>query len=951
MATSERRDYKSTLNLPKTAFPMKANLAQAEPATLKRWEAEGLYAKVIGARAGAEPYVFHDGPPYANGSIHVGHLLNKVLKDLVVRSVTMEGRRCAYVPGWDCHGLPIEHRVVTALVESGKAAKLDALPADTRRMAIRRECAAYAQKFIGLQATQMKRLLTMADYDHPYMTMQPEYEAGTLEVFARLLEEGFVYRDLKPVHWSIANRTALAEAELEYEDRKDTSVYVDFEVADREGADRAFGTESPCTPCLMIWTTTPWTLPANLAVAVHPRFRYALAEVDGAVTIVATELLKKVSETIGAEKVSVLAECDGSALVGLTYRHPFCEREGRVVAAEYVTLEDGTGLVHTAPGHGQEDYQTGLREGLPVYCPVREDGTYDDSVPEWLRGISVWDANALVTERLRESGHLVFDHTFVHSYPHDWRSKTPVIFRATEQWFVGVDRPGRASGPSKGRTLRQMALEAVERHIDFAPEWGRNRLRGMLEHRPDWCISRQRAWGLPIPAFTMPDGRVFMTPASVRAVAARFAQAGSDAWFTETPAQLLASYDAARDPDAPAGLDVGTLVRLPDIFDVWFEAGSSWHSVLQRRGFGVPSELYLEGSDQHRGWFQLSLLPALGATGAPPFKALLTHGFMVDRNGHKMSKSLGNALDVEDLLKEFGAEVARWWVSGLAYDADIRIDTEYFRIAGESYRKVRNTIRFLLSNLDGEAAGPADDATLHAWARAADPASIDGWIVAELARVEHDVRHAFAQWRFRDAHLAIFRLCNETLSAVYCAAVKDRLYCDAADAPRRRSAQRAMRLCAEALCRMLAPILPHTAEEAWRAMRGESAPMLFTQVHMGLDSHAEGAIPAWTAAMAVRDTALKALDEAKSRGVENPLDAGLVIADPSGELSKVLADLADLMGVSRVRLDAGLGAGQVHVEDLRGEPRCERSWRRDGTVRQRSDGGMLSDRDAAAVGV
>ena len=942
MTESTARDYRSTLNLPKTGFAMKANLAQAEPQTLKAWKERGQFEAIMAARDGAEPFVFHDGPPYANGNIHVGHMLNKVLKDLVVRSRILEGKRVHYVPGWDCHGLPIEHKVMTEIVKGGKAEKLETLAPDVRRMAIRRECAAYAEKFIKLQGEEMQRLLTLADYAHPYATMQPAYEAATLEVFAGMVEQGVVYRDLKPVHWSIANRTALAEAELEYEERQDLSVYVDFELEDREAAERAFGCEIDQTPCLMIWTTTPWTLPANLAIACHPRYRYALVEHDGALSIVAAELWPKVAATIKAEKVRMLAECDGAALVGLGYRHPFCARSGRVVAAEYVTLEDGTGLVHTAPGHGAEDYRTGLKEGLPTYCPVRDDGTYDDTVPEWLRGLSVWDANAKVTEHLRDSGHLVFDHAFTHSYPHDWRSKTPVIFRATEQWFIGVDRPVKRDG----RTLRQLALDAVEHRVRFVPDWGRNRMRGMLENRPDWCISRQRSWGLPIPAFLQPDGSAFMTAASIRAVAAVFAQKGSDAWFQLSAQELLAGYDASKDADAPAGLDLTTLTKGSDIFDVWFEAGSSWNSVLRARGIGFPSELYLEGSDQHRGWFQLSLLPALAVTGEPPFRTLLTHGFMVDKDGLKMSKSLGNALDVAVLLKEYGADVARWWVSSVPYDGDIKIDLEYFRLAGESYRKVRNTIRFLLSNLEGFVPGARVPV---------EPASIDGWALAELAALQATVRAAYAAYDFRAAHVAIFDFCNETLSAIYCAATKDRLYCDARDAARRRRTQQVMHDAVTVLCQLLAPILPHTADEAWSALHG-GAPGSSVMATTHLDLGQVARHGAWDAAFAVRERALKALESAKASGIENPLDAGVSVgrgidAEVPGALdalAAVHADLADLCGVSRVTLG---GDGGVAVTDLRNEPRCERSWRRDGTVRQRSDGGMLSDRDAAAVGV
>jgi isoleucyl-tRNA synthetase len=932
-------DYKSTLNLPRTDFAMKANLAQAEPATVRRWEDEGLYAAVQAERADAPTFVFHDGPPYANGSIHLGHLLNKVLKDIVVRSRLMDGMRVPFVPGWDCHGLPIEHKVVTEMNEKGKLAKVMELPDDQRRMVIRRECRSYAERFVKLQAGQMQRLLTLADYADPYLTMNPAFEGAVLEDFAALVEQGLVYRALKPVHWSIANRTALAEAELEYEDREDLSVYVDFEAADREAVEKAFSAELDCTPSFTIWTTTPWTLPANLAIAVHPDHRYCVAEVDGNLAIMASDLLAKVTALAGSEKVRVVAEAPGAALVGLRYRHPFCDREGRVVAADYVTLEDGTGLVHTAPGHGTEDHRTGVKEGLDTYCPVRDDGTYDDSVPEWLRGKSVWDANREVTEHLRASGHLYHDHSFRHSYPHDWRSKTPVIFRATEQWFIGVDRPTRRDG----RSLRAMALEAtgVGGGVDFVPAWGRNRMRGMLESRPDWCLSRQRAWGLPIPAFRTADGQVLLTPATVRAVARRFREAGSDAWFTEGPAELLRHWDPAADADAPAGIDAAALTKLYDIFDVWFESGSSWNAVLRERSLGYPADLYLEGSDQHRGWFQLSLLPALGATGVPPFKALVTHGFIVDKDGRKMSKSIGNTIEVEDLLKQAGAEVCRWWASSVPYEGDIKVDPSFFTVAGDGYRKVRNTVRYLLSNLSDHRPSAGDAALL----LATDPRSIDGWALAEFARVQARVLEAYRGADFRTAHVELFDFCNAALSSVWFAATKDRLYCDPADGARRRATQRAMHAVAEGLIRMLAPILPHTADEAWRALHGADARSVAFERHVPLGFRADAG---WEGVFRAREAALKALEEAKAAGIENPLDAGIVLPDPMGELQPFHPELADLLGVSRVSLDPTAGA--IRVQDLREEPRCERSRKRDGTVRLRADGGMLSDRDAAAVG-
>ena len=980
-------NYKDTLNLPKTTFDMKANLVAKEPAIQARWQGEHLYEQIRRLRTGGPRFILHDGPPYANGPIHMGTALNKVLKDVIIRIKNMTGFDAPFVPGYDCHGLPIEQKVMD---------ELGAQAAGMAPMDIRKRCAASAEKFIKVQTEQFSRLGVMGEFDNPYVTMRPGYEAAVLEVFARLVEQGVVYRQLRPVHWSIENRTALAEAELEYADRSDPSITV--ALALEESCVAALPHAKGQEAYLLVWTTTPWTLPANLAVAVHPEHAYAVVRAetaDGPVTVVVAEarLEAVVADIRAARKgwlkgYKVVGKLSGAELAAAkpVYYHPITESKTcPVVLAEYVTLADGTGLVHTAPGHGIEDYGTGLKSGLEIYCPVREDGTFDDTVPEWLVGKSVWQANGEIVAHLRQVGTLVAEGTVTHSYPHDWRSKTPTIFRATEQWFVAVDRPMAR----EGRSLRDLAMEVCRRQVadggvEFIPAWGRNRMAGMLETRPDWCISRQRAWGLPIPVFYNGDGEALLTPKSVRAVAAVVGKRGSDAWFSLSPRELLAGYDPAGDKHLKnaKAFAVDGLTKGGDILDVWFESGSSWFAVAMARGLvsDIPVDLYLEGSDQHRGWFQLSLLPALGVAGKSPYKTLLTHGYIVDEEGRtKMSKSLGNAMDVAEQMTRRGADILRLWLAGQYYPDDVRCGEKLIAQADDAYRKIRNTLRFCMG-----ACGDFDAAR-----HAVQPAehSVDLWMKMQTHRLIRDVRAAYERYEFHKATRLMHEFCTVQASSVYLSAVKDRLYCEAAGSPRRRATQTVIHEMLVALVKLLAPILPHTAEEAWEhlpyrppaepesvhlarlpevdsemlRLAEEIRPVAVDLASFSGDTLQAGPAWIWERLMDLRGAGLVKLEALRNGGVKNPLDAEAVFKVARGReeaarlIETYLGELEDLLGVGFARLerDAALGEGEavaVEVLDSRERyGRCGRCWKRRPDVGSDAQYPDLSARDAAVV--
>ncbi len=982
----KKKNYKDTLNLPKTNFDMRAGLLKKEPAMQAQWAKQNLYGQIRDARAGAPRFILHDGPPYANANIHMGQALNKVLKDIVIRYRNMTGYDAPMIPGWDCHGQPIEQKIVEQLGEK---------MATMTSMEIRRRCAAHADKFVNIQSEQIQRLGVLGEFDKPYITMTPEYESAVLEVFARLVEQGLVFRQLKPVHWSIENRTALAEAELEYHDREDDSIYVLLTTADPSALKGLFNLDDKTPAYLMVWTTTPWTLPANLAVAVHPDFEYSAVKFKhagrDAIAVIASDLVEKVCGVGGVGKFEVLATARGAAMVdaGITYLHPLIDGKiCPVVPANYVTLEDGTGLVHTAPGHGMEDYGTALKFDLEVYCPVREDGTLDETAPDWLIGKSVWDANPLVVDFLGNAGTLFHRQAITHSYPHDWRSKTPTIFRATEQWFVAVD-----GSMKRGTTLREMAMDACRKSadeggMDFVPAWGRNRLAGMLESRPDWCISRQRSWGLPIPAFFDEAGLVLLTPASVRAVAKRFAERGSDCWFTDSPAELLADYNPADDPDLanPNTFDAAKLHTGHDIFDVWFESGSSWFAVAIQRGLvgEIPVDLYLEGSDQHRGWFQLSLLPALGAAGLPPFRTVLTHGFVVTEDGHKMSKSLGNTIDVIDQLSKRGADILRLWVASQNYQDDVRCSESLIAQSEDAYRKIRNTLRFCMGACcDFDPASDAAEPSEH---------SLDRWMRLELHQLVRDVRGAYDRYEFHRATRLMYEFCTVQASSIYMAAVKDRLYCELSDSPHRRATQAVLHEVLVTLVKLLAPILPHTAEEAWEHIPARD-PNEPESVHLTLlpeydeamlemaedlrpvnpdlaqfssDEIQVGPAWIWDRLLELRADGLVKLEALRNAGVKNPLDAEAVFsiaaADPAAEafMETYLGELEDLLGVGYARIEKISSTSlqpvsdtlpiAVRVEDTREKyARCARSWKRRPDVGSDADYPDLSARDAEVM--
>jgi isoleucyl-tRNA synthetase len=916
------KSLKETLNLPKTGFPMKANLPQNEPARLAAWDVAGLYGQVRAAREGAPKYILHDGPPYANGAIHLGHALNKCIKDFVVKTKTMAGFDAPYVPGWDCHGLPIEIKVDERL--GGKKLEMDPV-------AVRQACREYAQKYIDLQREQFKRLGVFGRWDNPYSTMNFAYEAAILETFYGFYEKGFVYKGLKPVYWCSHDRTALAEAEVEYEQHTSPSVYVRYKLTSRpQDIDPRLAGKTVYT---IIWTTTPWTLPASLAVAFNPEIDYVALECGDAVYIVALELAPAVQQACRTALCDMtlaqpIATFKGTALDRVTFAHPFLDREILGVLADYVTTEQGTGAVHTAPAHGPDDFATGKKYDLPLTCDVDAAGKLRNGLPEY-DGQYVHKANAPIIELLKERGALMGEQKIEHSYPHCWRCHKPLIFRATEQWFISMETP--MLSPKGNGTFRERALEEISR-VTWDPAWGEERISNMIATRPDWCISRQRIWGVPIAVFLCNKCHEPLNNEDINAsVVARFRTEGADAWYKRDLSMLL-----------PAGTKCanceGTDFRKEmDILDVWFESGASWHAVLDvEPELHWPADLYTEGGDQHRGWFHSSLLCSVAIRDAAPYKMVATSGWTLDEQGRAFSKSLGNGVDPVDVAKRLGGEIVRLWVASVDFREDVAASENLMSRVSDNYRKLRNTLRFLLSNLDGFV--PAEHAV--PWTELQ---PLDQYILARTAELDAAVRKAYDEFEFHRAYHAINEFTNTDLSALYADVVKDRLYTLAPNAPARRSAQTAMWRIAEALTRLIAPILSFTADEVWDYLppvegRAKSVHLaLFPQIADIVPGEVAHLEADWEKLLAVRALVmveLEALRNAKAIGKALDAAVNVIVAEGTPEadaLVKYESSLAEFFNVSQAIVQA-VGASQdragVILEAKVAEgAKCGRCWR------------------------
>ena len=893
-------DYKTTLNLPDTPFPMRGDLAKREPGWVKSWQEKKRYEAIRKAAAGRPKFILHDGPPYANGDIHIGHAVNKILKDIIVKAKTLSGFDAPYVPGWDCHGLPIELQVEKT---HGK----DIPPAKFREL-----CRAYAAEQIERQKADFIRLGVLGDWDHPYRTMDFKFEADSLRVLGQIQQAGYLYQGAKPVHWCVDCGSALAEAEVEYEDKTSPAIDVGFAVADHADLARRFDIAAIDAPIqIVIWTTTPWTLPANQAVALHPDFQYALVRTAKGLLILADSLREAALTRYGlAEGAEVIAHTTGQALEGVLLWHPFQERQVPVIVGDHVTADAGTGAVHTAPGHGLDDYVVGSRYGLKVDNPVGDDGRFYGSVP-LVGGMSIWQANPLIVETLEASGSLLAHEKLLHSYPHCWRHKTPTIFRATRQWFIGMDDVERGTESGERTTLREQAMAAVD-HTRFFPSWGRARLEAMIGNRPDWCVSRQRNWGVPMPFFTHKEtGELHPRTAELLEIVARRVEAaGIEAWFALDPADLL-------------GDDAAHYDKTGHTLDVWFDSGVTHACVLKRRPeLAHPADLYLEGSDQHRGWFQSSLLTGCATDGHAPYKALLTHGFVVDGKGHKMSKSKGNVIAPQKVMDQFGADILRLWVATTDYSGELTISDEILKRVVESYRRIRNTLKFLLANLSDF------DPQAHALP-VADWLEIDRYALALTRALQGELQAHYDAYEFHFIVQKLQSFCSEDLGGFYLDILKDRLYTSGADSRDRRAAQNALHHLTHALTCWMAPILSFTGEEVWAQLAGEDGSVFLHSWHdLPVQAGEADLLERWSRIRAVRADVQKELETVRvAGGIGSSLQAEVTLhASPGTQalLAPLGDDLRFVLITSQARV-VGADADRVDVTPSAAK-KCERCW-------------------------
>lgn len=911
-------DYKETLLMPKTEFPMRGNLPNKEPERQKNWEEVNLYEKSLERTKGRPLFILHDGPPYANGDLHIGHAMNKVLKDFITRYKSMSGYHAPYVPGWDTHGLPIE----TALTKNKKVNRKKLSVAEFRQL-----CAEYALSQVDNQRTQFKQLGIRGDWDNPYITLTKDYEAEQIRVFGEMAKKGYIYKGLKPVYWSPSSESALAEAEIEYYDKRSASIYVSFDVLD--GKDVLNAGDK-----IVIWTTTPWTLPANLGISVHPEVDYVVVEADGNKYVVAEALLESLTEELEWDNPQVIKSFKGQELERVTAKHPFYDRESLVMLGDHVTTDAGTGCVHTAPGHGEDDFYVSNKYGLQTISPVDEKGVFTSEAPGF-EGLFYDDANKVVTEKLEEVGSLLKMSFITHSYPHDWRTKKPTIFRATAQWFASI------------KDFREDILNEIKQ-VKWYPSWGETRLYNMVRDREDWCISRQRAWGVPIPVFYGEDGTPIITDETIEHVANLFAEHGSNIWFEREAEDLLPEgFTSEHSPN-------GKFTKEMDIMDVWFDSGSSHAGVLlNREDHRRPADVYLEGSDQYRGWFNSSLSTAVAVTGKAPYKSIISHGFTLDGNGRKMSKSLGNVILPSKVLKQLGADILRLWVASVDYQADVRISDDILKQTSESYRKIRNTFRFMLANLADF--NPETDRVPEM-----EMEEVDRFMLHRLQTLVKEVRESYDRYEFSPIFHRIHNFCADDLSSFYLDFAKDILYIEARDNHRRRSIQTGYYEILTTLVQLLTPIIPHTADEVWEYIPGvkEPSPQLTDIPEPREVDGFTGFEDKWNHFMAVRDDVLKALEEARNEKViGKSLEAKITVVPRDNETKEVLDSIEDvhqLLIVSEANVvDNADNVNEyryvsILVEKHPGE-KCERCWVASETVGEDANHPSLCTRCANVV--